>query len=94
MIFSIIPESAVIISRLKRDIEERGRTVQSVIEQYTRTVRPMHLEFVESSKRYADIIVPEGGFNTVALEMVISRLRSLLNGDLPVNRKGNRESRE
>lgn len=82
------------IRRLTRDIEERGRTVQSVIAQYTRTVRPMHLEFVESSKRYADIIIPEGGFNTVALEMVISRLRSLLNGDLPVNRKGNRESRE
>lgn len=80
------------IRRLTRDIEERGRTVQSVIAQYTRTVRPMHLEFVESSKRYADIIVPEGGFNTVALEMVISRLRSLLNGDLPVNRKGARDS--
>lgn len=69
------------IRRLKRDIEERGRTVQSVIDQYLRTVRPMHLEFVENSKRYADIIVPEGGLNTVALDMVIARLQSLLNGD-------------
>lgn len=72
------------IRRLKRDIEERGRTVQSVIDQYLRTVRPMHLEFVENSKRYADIIVPEGGFNTVALDMVIARLQSLLNGDQTV----------
>jgi uridine kinase len=72
------------IRRLKRDIEERGRTVQSVIDQYQRTVRPMHLEFVESSKRYADIIVPEGGLNPVALDMVIARLQSLLNGEVPV----------
>ena len=71
------------IRRLQRDIDERGRTVQSVIDQYTSTVRPMHLEFVESSKRYADIIVPIGGLNTVALEMVIARLQSLLNGELP-----------
>lgn len=70
------------IRRMKRDIEERGRTVQSVIDQYVKTVRPMHLEFVEASKRYADIIVPEGGLNTVALDMVIARLRSLLNGEL------------
>ena len=72
------------IRRMKRDIEERGRTVQSVIDQYLRTVRPMHLEFVESSKRYADIIVPEGGLNPVALDMVIARLQSLLNGELPL----------
>jgi len=69
------------IRRLSRDIEERGRTVQSVKDQYLQTVRPMHLEFVEPSKRYADIIVPEGGFNTVALDMVIARLRSQLNGE-------------
>lgn len=69
------------IRRLKRDMEERGRTLQSVIDQYLRTVRPMHLEFVENSKRYADIIVPEGGLNAVALDMVIARLQSLLNGD-------------
>ena len=72
------------IRRLSRDIEERGRTVQSVKDQYLQTVRPMHLEFVEPSKRYADIIVPEGGFNTVALDMVIARLRSQLNGENPV----------
>ena len=71
------------IRRLQRDIEERGRTIQSVIEQYTSTVRPMHLEFVESSKRHADIIVPIGGKNPVALEMVIARLQSLLSGELP-----------
>ena len=75
------------IRRLTRDIEERGRTVQSVIDQYLRTVRPMHLEFVETSKRYADIIVPEGGLNVVALDMVIARLQSLLNGELPVDAK-------
>ncbi len=71
------------IRRLKRDIQNRGRTVNSVINQYLKTVRPMHLEFVEASKRYADIIVPEGGLNVVALDMVIARLQSLLNGELP-----------
>ena len=75
------------IRRLTRDIEERGRTMRSVINQYLKTVRPMHLDFVESSKRYADIIVPEGGYNTVALDMVIARLQSLLNGELPVDLK-------
>jgi len=75
------------IRRLRRDIEERGRTVNSVIDQYLRTVRPMHLEFVEKSKRYADVIVPEGGLNVVALDMVIARLQSLLNGELPVESK-------
>ena len=66
------------IRRLQRDIAERGRTAESVIHQYLATVRPMHLEFVEPSKRYADIIVPEGGRNTVALEMIVARLESLL----------------
>jgi uridine kinase len=69
------------IRRLTRDVTERGRSVQSVISQYLQTVRPMHLEFVENSKRYADIIVPEGGMNVVALDMVIARLQSLLNGE-------------
>ena len=69
------------IRRLTRDIEERGRTVRSVIGQYLQTVRPMHLEFVEASKRYADIIVPEGGLNTVALDMAIARLQFLLGED-------------
>lgn len=66
------------IRRLKRDIAERGRSAESVISQYMATVRPMHMEFVEPSKRYADVIVPEGGFNMVAIEMVSDRIRSLL----------------
>lgn len=66
------------IRRLYRDITERGRTTESVIKQYQDTVRPMHLEFVEPSKRYADIIIPEGGFNTAALDMVVARIELLL----------------
>jgi len=66
------------IRRLDRDIRERGRTTESVIHQYLTTVRPMHLEFVEPSKRYADVIIPEGGFNTVALDMVVARIQSML----------------
>lgn len=66
------------IRRLQRDIGERGRTPESVIHQYLRTVRPMHLEFVEPSKRYADVIIPEGGFNEVAIDMVAARLRALV----------------
>lgn len=66
------------IRRLERDITERGRTTQSVIKQYMSTVRPMHLEFVEPSKRYADVIIPEGGLNTVALDMVVARLEAML----------------
>lgn len=69
------------IRRLERDIYERGRTTESVIKQYTTTVRPMHLEFVEPSKRYADIIIPEGGMNVVAMEMVIARIEALLAGE-------------
>lgn len=66
------------IRRLKRDIEERGRTTQSVISQYLDTVRPMHLEFVEPSRRHAHIIVPEGGENRVAIGMLVARLRYLV----------------
>jgi len=66
------------IRRLERDINERGRTTESVIQQYITTVRPMHLEFVEPSKRYADVIIPEGGLNTVAMDMVIARIELLL----------------
>lgn len=66
------------IRRLQRDIAERGRTVESVIKQYLATVRPMHLEFVEPSKRYADVIIPEGGFNVAALDMVVARIEALL----------------
>jgi uridine kinase len=67
-----------LIRRLERDITERGRTVESVLKQYQSTVRPMHLEFVEPSKRYADVIIPEGGFNMAALDMVVARIESLL----------------
>ena len=70
-----------LIRRLKRDVQDRGRTFQAVINQYLRTVRPMHLEFVEPSKRYADVIIPEGGFNRVAIEMVAARIRGLLEED-------------
>lgn len=66
------------IRRLKRDIEERGRTTEMVVKQYMATVRPMHLEFVEPSKRYADVIIPEGGLNEVAMDMIIARIESLL----------------
>lgn len=69
------------IRRLRRDLAERGRTVESVINQYLATVRPMHLEFVEPSKRWADVIIPEGGFNTVALDMVCARVEAWVNSD-------------
>jgi uridine kinase len=65
------------IRRLKRDVAERGRTMDSVIDQYVSTVKPMHLEFVEPSKRYADVIVPQGGHNTVAINMLLTLIRSL-----------------
>ena len=67
------------IRRLQRDIIERGRTQESVIKQYLQTVRPMHMEFVEPSKRQADVIIPEGGYNRVALDMVTARIGELLN---------------
>ena len=70
------------IRRLQRDIAERGRTTTSVIHQYLETVRPMHLEFVEPSKRYADVIIPEGGQNAVALDMVIARIEVMLQPNL------------
>jgi uridine kinase len=66
------------IRRLQRDITERGRTVGSVIRQYTETVRPMHLEFVEPSKRYADVIIPEGGFNLTAIDMIVARVKDMI----------------
>jgi uridine kinase len=66
------------IRRLERDITERGRTTESVIKQYQATVRPMHLEFVEPSKRYADIIIPQGGFNIAAMDMVVASIEALL----------------
>ena len=71
------------IRRLQRDIAERGRTVQSVIEQYLGTVKPMHLEFVEPSKRYADIIIPQGGHNVVAIDMLLRLIRGLTSEGAP-----------
>ncbi len=62
------------IRRLQRDIKKRNRSMESVIEQYIKTVRPMHIEFVDPSKRYADIIIPEG-HNPIAIEMVVSMIR-------------------
>jgi len=66
------------IRRLRRDLDERGRDVADVLRQYLGSVRPMHLEFVEPSKRWADVIIPEGGENVVALEMVIARVEKIL----------------
>jgi uridine kinase len=66
------------IRRLQRDVAERGRTMASIIDQYLATVKPMHLEFVEPTKRYADIIIPRGGHNAVAVEMVLSLIQSLV----------------
>ena len=66
------------IRRLRRDIRERGRTAESVIDQYLATVRPMHMEFVEPSKRYADVIIPEGGHNEVGIDLVTQKIRSLV----------------
>ena len=77
------------IRRLDRDVHERGRSVESVITQYQTTVRPMHLQFVEPSKRYADIIIPEGGFNDVGIDLVAGKIKSLLgqsaeNSEIPI----------
>jgi len=66
------------IRRLQRDIADRGRTMDSVIHQYLATVRPMHQEFVEPSKRWADIIIPEGGFNEVAMDLIATRIKALM----------------
>ncbi|WP_142414493.1 uridine kinase [Hathewaya massiliensis] len=66
------------IRRLVRDINERGRTIESVIDQYLGVVRPMHMQFTESTKRYADIIIPEGGHNKVAIDCLASKIESIL----------------
>jgi uridine kinase len=67
-----------IIRRLLRDIKERGRTLESVIEQYVSVVRPMHNQFVEPTKRYADIIIPEGGQNHVAIDLMVTKIHTIL----------------
>jgi len=66
------------IRRMDRDVRERGRSIESIVDQYMNTVRPMHLQFVGPSKRYADIIIPEGGHNRVALDTLIARVRAML----------------
>lgn len=77
-VFVDTPDDIRFIRRLERDISERGRTVESVIEQYTMTVRPMHLQFVEPTKRYANVIIPEGGHNQVGIELICGRIRDQL----------------
>lgn len=77
------------IRRLRRDTEQRGRTVDSVINQYLNTVRPMHMEFVEPSRRHADVIIPEGGYNTAAIDMVADRVRMMVNTRQSVRRSDN-----
>jgi len=69
-----------LIRRLKRDVLKRGRTLEEVIAQYLETVHPMHLQFVEPSKRYADVIVPRGGHNTIAIEMIVAKIQHRLRG--------------
>jgi uridine kinase len=82
-IFVDTPPDVRLIRRMERDIRERGRSVESVMHQYTTTVRPMHMEFVEPSKRFADVIIPEGGLNPVAMDMVVSRIEALLIPPVP-----------
>jgi uridine kinase len=77
-LFVDTPADIRFVRRLMRDIQARGRSVESVIEQYVSTVRPMHEEFVEPSKRHADLIIPEGGENQVALDAIIARVQGLL----------------
>lgn len=70
------------IRRLNRDVQERGRTMESVVTQYMSTVRPMHESFVEPSKRFADVIIPEGGTNTVAIDLLTTKISSILKGGM------------
>ncbi|SMO44889.1 uridine kinase [Gracilimonas mengyeensis] len=80
-IFVDTDDDVRLLRRLQRDIQERGRSVDSVLDQYQKFVRPMHLEFVEPSKRYADVIIPRGGKNKVALEMVTALIRGKMEGN-------------
>lgn len=70
-----------ILRRMERDIRERGRAIESVIQQYLTVVRPMHLQFIEPSKRYADLIIPEGGYNDVAINLLINQIRTILESE-------------
>jgi uridine kinase len=80
-IFVDTPPDLRIIRRLRRDVAERGRTTESILDQYLTTVRPSHELFIEPSKRYADVIVPEGGLNRPALEVLLARVRELANSE-------------
>ena len=84
-VFVDTPDDIRFIRRLRRDIAERGRTVESVIEQYLVTVRPMHMQFVEPSKRYADVIIPEGGHNLVSIDLISGKIRERLSYTLSTN---------
>src|ERR1044072_9620792 len=77
-VFVDTPDDLRFIRRLRRDVGERGRTVDSVIEQYLGTVRPMHMQFVEPSKRFADVIIPEGGHNLVSIDLISGKIRERL----------------
>ncbi len=77
-VFVDTPDDVRFIRRLQRDIAERGRTLDSVIEQYMATVRPMHMQFVEPSKRFADVIIPEGGHNLVSIDLISGKIRERL----------------
>lgn len=77
-IFMDTPLDICLIRRLKRDLIERGRSLDSILEQYINTVRPMYLQFIEPSKRYADLIVPRGGENRIAIDMIKAKMRELL----------------
>lgn len=68
-----------VIRRITRDIKERGRSLDSVIDQYMNTVRPAHMQFVEPTKKYADIIIPEGGYNKVAIDIMVAKIQSIIN---------------
>jgi uridine kinase len=83
-IFVDTPDDLRFIRRLRRDIAERGRTLDSVIDQYIATVRPMHMQFVEPSKRFADVIIPEGGHNLVSIDLISGKIREKLARDIKV----------
>jgi uridine kinase len=73
-----------LIRRIRRDMATRARSLDSILDQYLRTVQPMHLQFVEPSKRYADIIVPRGGSNTIAIEMLVAKIQRRLEAHAPL----------
>ncbi len=77
-LFVDIEADVRLMRRIRRDLRDRGRTIDSILDQYEKTVRPMHLEFVEPSKRLADVIIPRGGHNTVAIDLVLARIEALL----------------